>query len=220
MSRRGEPVPEAAPLVGLVLAFGIAGFGVLFGTDETRLVAVAIALAVLYGFTAIGIVRSGDPTDAIPPTPVLAAGSALAVALAGYGFVTSSPSLAIAVASMAVVPTALYHARYGERVNPFSPTLTLLAVGVFAAAVVGLGVFTDDSVPGLVTAVALVLAGLDYRQQRGGSLSDVARTRVVVGLFGGSVFFVLGGIVAAEPTLGLVTGSVCLLLGAFFAVGR
>ncbi|RNJ27271.1 hypothetical protein [Halosegnis longus] len=220
MSRRGEPVPEAAPLVGLVLAFGIAGFGALFGTAETRLVAVAAALVVLYGFTAVGIVRSGDPADAIPPTPALVAGGVLAVVLAGYGLATSSPSLALAVAAVAAVPTALYHARYGEPMNPLDPELTLLAVGGLAALVAGLGLLTGQGPIGLATAVALVLAGLDYRRQRGGPLSDTARTRVVAGLFGGTLLGILGGIAAGEPTLGLVAGSVCLLLGAFFAVGR
>jgi len=174
MSRRGQPVPEAAPLVGLVLAFGIAGFGVLFGAAATRLAAVALALTVWYGFTA----------------------------------------------AVAVVPPALYHARYGDPVNPLTPGLTVVAIGVVAVAVAALGLFTGEGPLGLATAVSLLLAGFDYRRQRGGALSTRVRTRVVVGLFGGSVLSVLGGIAAGRPTLGLVAGGVCLALGAFFAVGR
>jgi len=220
MSRRGQPVPEAAPLVGLVLAFGIAGFGVLFGAAATRLAAVALALAVWYGFTAAGVVRSPNPTAAIPPTPVLAAGAIVAVALASYGLFVGSPSLAVAVIAVAVVPPALYHARYGDPVNPLTPGLTVVAIGVVAVAVAALGLFTGEGPLGLATAVSLLLAGFDYRRQRGRSLSTRVRTRAVAGLFGGSVLSVLGGIAVGRPTLGLVAGGVCLALGAFFAVSR
>ena len=86
MSRRGRPVPEAAPLVGLVLAFAFALYGFLTAEDPLTIALGSVLL--LYPFVAFGIVRSDAPEAVFSPDPVLAAGF-LGGSLVGlYGVVT------------------------------------------------------------------------------------------------------------------------------------
>lgn len=220
MSRRGQPVPEAAPLLGVVLAFGVAGFGFLFGRPESRLSVAAVALLLLYGFTAYGVARSSDPVEAIPPDPALAAGVLVGAVAAGYGVVVGQSMPGVLVGAVAAVPPAAYHARFGERVNPLPPDHTFLAACGLAALVVSLGVLVDDPAVGALAAGVLVLAAADYRDARGEPLGDLAEFSLVAASLGGAalalLYFVL---VAARPAVGLLAGAALLAVGAYFALG-
>ncbi|MFC7235329.1 hypothetical protein [Halosegnis marinus] len=221
MSRRGQPVPEAAPLIGVVLAFGVAGFGFLFAPADARLPVAAVALLLLYGFTAYGVARSPDPAAAIPPDPTLAAGLLLGAVAAGYGVVVGQPMPGLLVAAVAAVPPAAYHARFGERVNPLSPDRTFLAAGGLAALVVALGVLVGDPAVGALDAAVLLLAAADYRDTRGEPLSEVAEFTLVAAALGGAalalLYFVL---VADRPAIGLLAGAALVVVGAYFALGE
>lgn len=221
MSRRGQPVPEAAPVIGVVLAFGVAGFGLLFGTPETHLAVVALALALLYGFTAYGIVRSPDPASVIPPDPVLGGGVLLGGALAGYGVVLAQPMLGVLAGLVAVVPPVAYHARFGEQLNPLSPDRTLL-VAVGLAVVIGVvGVLVADPVMGVLDGVVVVLAGADYRDTRGAALGELVEFTLVSVTLGGAALAVLYfTLVDGRPAVGLLAGGALVVVGAYFAIGE
>jgi hypothetical protein len=222
MSRRGRRVPEAAPLVGLVLAFSVALFGYLFAPPRTLLPIFLIALLSVYGFTAYAIVRSPDPATVIPPDPVLAGGFLAAGLLGGYGLVVAGqPMFGLFVALVAGTLPALYHARYGERVNPLDADETFtaaLAVGAIVLAVGGPVV--GDPAMAAVDAVVVVLAAADYRDTRGEPLSDLAEFTLVAVTLGGAALSVLYfSFVARDPVLGLLVGGSLLAVGAFFAIG-
>jgi hypothetical protein len=220
MSRRGQPVPEAAPLIGLVLSFGVAGFGLLFGPRETHLATAVIALALVAGFTAYGVVRSPDPAAAIPPDPVLAAGALVGAVLAGYGVVLGQPMLGLLAGLVGVVPAVAYHARVGESVNPLSPDHTLAAAGLFALGVAAAGVLVGDPAVGALDAAVVVLAAADYRDTRGAPLGELVEFALVAATLGGAALAVLYfTLVVDRPVVGLLAGSALLAVGAYFAVG-
>ncbi|WP_255151041.1 hypothetical protein [Halorarius halobius] len=220
MSRRGRRVPEAAPLVGLVLAFSVALFGVLFAPTGTLLPVFLVAVLALYAFTAYGILRSDDPTAVLPPDLVLGGGVIVAGLLAGYGVVTGDAVLGLFVAAIAGVPPALYHARYGEAVNPLSPDATLAAAVVAGLVVLGVGVLAGSPALSAVTAVVVVLAAADYRDTRGGPLAPRLEFALVAVTLGGAALAVGYFALTGAPTLGLLVGSALLALGAFFAIGE
>ncbi|WP_255194981.1 hypothetical protein [Halorarius litoreus] len=222
MSRRGRRVPEAAPLVGVVLAFSVALFGYLFAPTGTLLPIFLVALLLLYGFTAYGIVRSPDPAAVLPPDAVLAVGVLTAGLLGGYGFVVAGqPMFALFVALVAGVPPALYHARYGESVNPLGADVTLLVALVVGAAVLVVGVvLVGDPAMAALDAVVVVLAAADYRDTRGTPLPDLLEFSLVAATLGGAALSVLYfALVAGDPVVGLLVGGSLLVVGAFFAIG-
>jgi hypothetical protein len=224
MSRRGRRVPEAAPLLGVVLAFGVGGFGLLFGPPGSRLAIVALALALLYGFTAYGIVRSRatpDATPAIPPDAALAGGALVAASVAVAGVVVGQPMVGLLVAVEAVAPPAAYHARYGERRNPLTPNRTF-GVAVAAALLVAIaGVVLEAPALGAVNGGVVLLAAADYRDARGDPLPALAEYALVAATLGGSALAVLYfGVVADRGTVGLLAGAALLAVGAYLALGR
>lgn len=222
MSRRGRRVPEAAPLVGVVLAFSVALFGYLFAPTGTMLPVFLVALLLLYGFTAYGIVRSPDPAAVLPPDAVLAAGVLAAGLLGGYGLVVAGqPMFAVFVALVASALPALYHARYGEPVNPLDADATLLVALGVGAVVLGVGILlVDDPAMAALDAVVVVLAAADYRDTRGRPLSDLLEFSLVAVTLGGAALSVLYfALVAGDPVVGLLVGGSLLVVGAFFAIG-
>lgn len=221
MDRHGRPVPEAAPVVGVVLAGAVTLYGYLFAPAGTLLPVLLVGLLLLYGFTAFGIVRSDDPTVVLPPDAVLAAGVLLAVPVVGYGLaVAGQPMFAVFVALVAAVPPALYHARFGERINPIDSRATLAAAVVGAAVLLAVGVaVVDDPAMATVDAVLLVLAAADYRESRAGPMDEAVEATLVAACLGGAglvvVYLVL---VAGQPTTGVLVGAAMLVVGAYFVL--
>ena len=212
-----RPVPEAAPLVGVVLAFAFGLFGVLFSSNHLATALVSVLL--LYPFVAFGFVRSEAPERVFRPDPVLAAGSLGGGCAALYGVATGQPLFGALVASVVAAPPALYHARFGESVNPLSPDATL-AAGLLSAVALLLAGARANLPAGAVAAAVVGLASVDYRRQRGGPPGRRTRT-VALGccLGGGLAAF---GLLAAtgRPARGLAAGGVLVALGAFLAAGR
>lgn len=223
MSRRGRRVPEAAPLVGLVLSFSVALFGYLFAPPATLLPMLVVALLLLHGFTAYGIARSPDPVAVFPPDAVLATGFLAAGVTGGYGVAVADQSMfALFAVLVAVLPPSLYHARYGERLNPLGPDATLgLAVG-FAAFVASVGVvLVGDPAMSVVDAAVVVLGGIDYRDSRGEPLSEIAEFTLVAATLGGSALSVVYfSLVVGRPSVGLLVGTALLVVGTFVAAGK
>lgn len=220
MSRRGRPVPEAAPVVGVVLAFSVVLFGYLFAPPGTLLPTVLVGLLLLYAFTAFAVVRTDHPERVLAPDAVLAVGVLCSVLVVGYGLsVAGQPAFAAFVALVAVLPTALYHARYGERVNPLSPRATLAAALAGALGLLALGVVVSDPAMGAADAVLLVLAAADYRDVRGPPMDDLVEAGLVAACLGGAglavVYFVF---VAGQAATGVLVGWVLLVVGAYFVM--
>lgn len=208
--------------MGLVLAFSVALFGYLFAPPTTLLPVFLVALLSVYGFTAYAIVQSPDPAAVIPPDAALAGGFLAAGLLGGYGLVVAGqPMFGLFVALLAVLVPALYHARYGEPVNPLGADETFLLALVVAALVLVVGVvFVGDPAMAALDAIVLVLVAADYRDTRGVPLSDLAEFTLVATTLGGAALSVLYfALVADDPVLGLLVGSSLLVIGAFFAIG-
>lgn len=222
MSRRGRRVPEAAPLVGLVLAFSVALFGYLFAPSGTLLPLLLVAVLFVYGFTAYAVVQSPDPAAVIPPDAVLAGGFLVAGLLGGYGLVVAGqPMFGLFVALVAGILPALYHARYAEPVNPLGADETFAVALAVAAIILVVDVsLVGDPAMAALDAVVVVLAAADYRDTRGTPLSDLAEFALVAVTLGGAALSVLYfAFVADDPVLGLLVGSSLLAVGAFFAIG-
>ena len=216
MSRRGRPVPEAAPLVGLVLAFAFALYGFL--TAEDPLATVLGSVLLCYPFVAFGVVRSDAPAWVLRPDPVLAGGF-LGGSLVGlYGVVTGRVLFGALVAAVVGLPPVLYHARFGDPVNPLSPDATLALGLVAAASLLAYGA-TAALLPGALAAALVGLAAVDYRRHRGGPLARRTRTVALVCCLGGGL--AAFGLLTASgrPTEGLAAGSVLVAVGAFLALG-
>lgn len=220
MSRRGRPVPEAAPVVGVVLAFSVALYGYLFAPEGAFLPVFLVALLALYAFTAFAVARTDDPASILLPDVVLAVGFLLAVVAGGYGLAgEGQPMFAALVALVAVVPPALYHARYADPVNPLGPRATLAAALAAAAGLLALGAVVDDPAMATVDAVLLALAAADYRETRGPPLDPTVEATLVAGCFGGGglavVYFVL---VAGQAATGVLVGAALLVVGAYVSM--
>lgn len=221
MSRRDRRVPEAAPVVGVVLAFAVALFGYLFAPRATLLPVFLAALLLLYGFTAYGVVRSADPVAVLPPDPVLAAGVLAAGLLGGYGLaVADQPMFGLFVALVAALVPALYHARYGEQVNPLDPDATLALALFVASVVVAVGILIAEPALAVVNGVVVALAGADYRDARGAPLSDLAEYALVVVTLGGAALSVVAFAAAGRAAVGVLVGAALVAVGAFFALGE
>lgn len=211
-----RPVPEAAPLVGVVLSSAFALFGFLVSTDHLATVLGSVVL--LYPFVAFGIVRSETPEDVFLPDPVLAAGLLGGAFTFLYGLVSGQLAFGAFVASVIGVPPVLYHARFGESVNPLSPDATL-AVGLLGAAALLIYGAIDGLLVGALSAVFVGFGAVDYRRHRGGQLRRRTRSVAVAACLGGGLaaFGVLTA--SGRPTEGLAAGSVLVAVGAFLALG-
>lgn len=214
--------------MGLVIAFAVALFGFLFGPAGSHLATVLLAVLPLYAFTAFGIVRADERVaSVIRPDAVLAGALFAAVAVVGYGLVVADqPAFAVLVGLVVAVPPAMYHARYGEPVNPLSPNATLAAAAAGAAGLLALGPLVGGPVAGDATlwaldAVIVVLAALDHRDRRGGPLDARTERAVVGGSFAGAAlavgYFVL---VASAPVAGVFVAGALIAVGAYVASGR
>lgn len=211
-----RPVPEAAPLVGLVLAFAFVLFGALFSSDHLATALVGVVL--LYPFVIFGVVRSEDPTPVFRPDAVLAVGFLGGAPALLYGVATGRPLFGALVATVVAVPPVLYHARFGESVNPLSPDASL-AVGLLAAlGLLAYGGAGGHLLLGALSAVVVGLGAVDYNRQRGGPLDRRARTVGVVGCLGGGIA-VFGALAATgRPTAGLAAGAVLVAIGGALAL--
>ena len=211
-----RPVPEAAPVVGLVLAFAFALFGLLFSSDHLATVLVSVGL--LYPFVVFGIVRSESPQTVFVPDAVLAAGFLGAAPTLLYGVVARRPLFGAFVAAVVAVPPVLYHARFGESVPPLSPDASL-AVGLLAAG--GLLAYgaVESLLVGALAAAIVGLGAVDYRRRRGGRLRRRSRTVGVACCLGGGLaaFGVLAA--AGRPSEGLAAGAVLVAVGGALALG-
>ncbi|WP_435196543.1 hypothetical protein [Natronomonas sp. EA1] len=210
-------VPEAALLVGLVLAFSVVLFFLLFGGPP--LVTALIALALLYGFAAYAVVHDDDPASVLLPTPVLAAAALLALLLVVLGVVVGQPLFGLLVGFVAVVPPAMYHTHYGDPVNPLSVRATLALGGVGALACLLAGVALEDPLVGAVDAVVVALATADYQDTRGEKLDELVEFVAVSVCFGGAALAVLYFVlVAGRPEDGILVAGALLVVGAYFAM--
>lgn len=218
-SARGEPVPEAAPLVGLVVGFAVAAYGFLFAPPGTHLLTLLLAVLPVYVLTAYAVVRTDeDVTRVLPPDAVLAGGFLAAAPVAGYGIVVAGqPAFGLFVALVVGVPPALYHARFGERVNPLSADATV-AVAVLVAVLVGMVGAFDDPVVAMLAAALVVFAAVDYRDARGASLSERAEFSLVAATLGGAGLAVVYFAAVGEAVAGLLAGGALLVVGAYFAM--
>jgi hypothetical protein len=213
MSRR---VPEAAPLVGLVLAFAFTLFGLLFSSNH--LGTLLVSALILYPFVAFGIVRSETPEDVFVPDYVLAAGFLGSAPLLLYGIAIGQALFGALVALVVGVPPALYHARFGESVNPLSPDQSL-TVGLLGTAGLLAYAAVSNLLVGSAAAAILGAAAVDYRRQRGGPIERRTRTTALVGCLGGGLLAFGALAMTGRPTEGLAAGGVLVVIGAFVAFG-
>lgn len=211
-----RPVPEAAPLVGLVLASGFALFGFLFSTDHLATVLGSVLL--LYPFVLFGVVRSDRPDDVFVPDAVLAVGFLGGATVGLYAVVAGRPRFGAFVAAVVAVPPALYHARFGESVNPLGPTPSLAAGLLLAGALFALTV-TESALVATGSAGVVGLGAVDYRAQRGARLARRARTVALGCCFGGAVVAVGLMTVIGRPGGALAAAVVLAAVGAFVALG-
>lgn len=208
--------PEAALVVGVLLSLSFAVYGLLFSDPlATLLVSVLLLLA----FATFAVVRDDDPAAVLLPTPLLAGATLLAIPVVGYGLFVARPLFGLLVGLLLVVPTALYHVRYGDCINPLSPRVTLALVALAAVGVLGYAVVVAGGDPlGSVDAALLLVAGLDYRAQRAGAIDEYAEMLVVGGTTAAAALLVLYYVVAGDPVTGLVVAAPLLVVGLFVAM--
>lgn len=211
-------MPEAAVLVGVVLSLSFSVYAVLFA--DALLPAVLVAATVLYAFVGFAVARDDDPAATLLPDPILAGGVLVAGVVFGYGVVVAQPLFGLFVALVVLLPTALYHARFGEPVNPLSPVATLAVAGAVGALVLAYGVLVaGDPVLATVVAVLLVVGAEDYRAQRGDPLTRTAERVAVAVCLGGAVlslaYFLL---VRGAPTTALLVSGSLVVVGGYFAL--
>lgn len=211
-----RPVPEIAPLVGIVLAFGFGLFGFFFSSNHLATVLVSVLL--LYPFVIFGIVRSDSPESVFVPDMVLAGGFLGSAPVFLYGLVVGDVLFGSLVAAVIAAPSVIYHARHGESVNPLSPT-TSLGVGLLATAVLLVYGAVDDLLAGTLAAAIVGLTTVDYRRQRGGPLDRRTRTLLLVVCLGGGVVTFVGLTLVGQPTEGLSAGGVLVAIGVLVAFG-
>jgi len=210
-----RPVPEAAPIVGLVLAFAFALFGFLFSSDHLATALVSVAL--LYPFVVFGVARSESPADVFLPDAVLAVGFLGGAPALLYGVATGRPLFGALVAAVVAVPPALYHARFGESFNPLSPDATLLVGLLSAGGLLAYGA-ADGLLLGTLSAVLVGLGAVDYHRQREDGLERRTHTVVIVVCLGGGLAAFGSLTVAGRPTEALAAGAVLVALGGAFAL--
>lgn len=216
----GRRVPEAAPVVGLLLGLSFAAYALLF--TEAVLATVFVAVTLTYAFTAWAIYHSPDPASVLYPDPVFAGAGLVGALVVFYAVVTDGRVLfGLFVALVVVVPAALYHAHYGESLNPLSPLETFAVAGVAAASVLIVGVLVKDPLLGAIDATLMVLAAEDYRNRRGDPLTQAAERAAVAVSIGSAVlglaYFLF---VAGTPAIAVAVTAAFLVVGVYFAMNR
>lgn len=214
----GRRVPEAAPVVGLLLGLSFAAYALLFA--EAVLATVLVAVALTYAFTAWAIYHSPDPASVLLPDPVFAGAGLVGALTVVYAVMTDGRVLfGLFVALVVVIPAALYHARYGEPLNPLSPLGTFAVAGVAAASVLIVGVLVKDPLLGAIDATLVLLAAEDYRHRRGDPLTLAAeRATVTVSMGSVVVALVYFLFVAGTPAIAVVVAAAFLVVGVYFAM--
>jgi len=151
MSRRGRPVPEAAPVVGVVLAFSAVLYGYLFAPEGTLLPVFLVALLTLYAFTAFAVVRTDAPASVLRPDAVLAAGFILAVLAGAYG---------LAVAGKAMFAAFIYRETRGPPMDPTAEaTLVAACLGGGGLAVVYFVLVAGRAATGVLVGAGMLVVG-------------------------------------------------------------
>jgi hypothetical protein len=165
---------------------------------------------------AFGIGRSESPENVFVPDYVLAGGFLASAPILLYGIATGQALFGALVALVVGVPPALYHARFGESVNPLSPDQSL-AVGLLGTAgLLGYGI-SENLLVGAAAAAILGVTAVDYRRRRGGPLRRRTRTAAVVGCLGGGLLAFGALAVSGRSTEGLAVGGVLFSFGPFVA---
>ncbi|MFC7204807.1 hypothetical protein ACFQJC_14915 [Haloferax namakaokahaiae] len=175
-------VPEISLVTGVFLGLSATLSGVvLTGRFFPSLL---FGVVVCVPFAAFGVVRSEDPSEALPPRIILGIGVALGglLLLAGLVDTPRVPFLSGLLAALLVaLPTVVYATKFGADVNPLSPLQTLVASGS-----VGALFLAAAPLVGALSAVIGLLVGLSgalyaqargfrptYRQQRLGMVAGV-----------------------------------------------
>lgn len=214
VSRR---TPELSLVVGLVLGGGTAAFVLFAGVVEFGFAAAvhpaALALVALgYPFAGYAIVHAEDPTNVLPPTPVLVGAGTLAAGLAVVGVVLGRPFFGLFVALCVTLPPAAYHVGYGVSRNPLTPDRTFVVAGLAAAGVLFAGLASGDPLFATVDALLLFVAAGVYRDRRGSARGGPDRLTVVGGAVGVALLVVAYGLfVAASPIPALATALAVLI---------
>ncbi|ELZ83867.1 hypothetical protein C5C07_01725 [Haloferax sp. Atlit-4N] len=161
-----ERVPEFALLIGVFLGLSATvSAAVLSGTLFRPLLFGAV---VCYPFAAFGVLRSDDPSEALPPRVVLGLGAAIGLLTATTAVLeraTVEPLDGVFAAVVVTLPPVAYAVRFGADVNPLSPVQSLVCCAVVGAAFLALA-------PRLGTVSALLgfvlgLSGALYADARG-----------------------------------------------------
>ncbi|POG56747.1 hypothetical protein [Haloferax marisrubri] len=206
-----ERVPEFALLIGVFLGLSATvSAAVLSGALFRPLLFGAV---VCYPFAAFGVLRSADPSEALPPRVVLGLGAAIGLLTAATAVLeraTVEPIDGLFAAVVVSLPPVAYAVRFGADVNPLSPVQSLVCCAVVGAAFLALA-------PRLGTVSALLgfvlgLSGALYadargfrpthRQQRAGIAAGVL-VGVSVAVIGIAMRLPLGPTTAAAVALAL-----------------
>ncbi|WP_416838446.1 hypothetical protein [Haloferax sp. DFSO52] len=161
-----ERVPEFALLIGVFLGLSATvSAAVLTGTLFRPLLFGVVAC---YPFAAFGVVRSDDPSEALPPKYVLGIGGALGAlvlvsALLERPYVGVVPGLL--AATLVFLPPAAYATYFGADVNPLSPAQTLVVSTAVGATFFGLAPLVGSL--SAVLGLAIGLSGALYADARG-----------------------------------------------------
>ncbi|ELZ87420.1 hypothetical protein C453_03679 [Haloferax elongans ATCC BAA-1513] len=161
-----ERVPEFALLIGIFLGLSATVSGAVLTGELFR--PLLTGVVVCYPFAAFGIVRSEDPSEAIPSRYVLAIGVVLAgvtLAAAVFERPLSDFVSGLFAATLVALPPVAYAVRYGAGVNPLSPTQTLAVASVVGALFVVSAPITGS----LAAAIGFLvtLSGALYADTRG-----------------------------------------------------
>ena len=152
-----RPVPEAAPVVGLVLAFAFALFGLLFSSDHLATVLVSVGL--LYPFVVFGIVRSESPQTVFVPDAVLAAGFLGAAPTLLYGVVAGRPLFGALAAVVVALAAVDYRRQRGGRLRRRARTVGVACCLGGGLAAFGVLAATGRPNEGLAAGAVLVAVG-------------------------------------------------------------
>ncbi|WP_410765863.1 hypothetical protein [Haloferax sp. DFSO60] len=159
-------VPEISLLTGVFLGLSATLSGVvLTGRFFPSLL---FGVVVCVPFAAFGVVRSDDPTEALPPRVILGFGVVLGglTLLAGLVDTPRVPFFSALLAALLVaLPTVIYAAKFHADVNPLSPIQSLVG-----SAVVGVVFLAIAPLVGALSAVIGLLVGLSgalYAENRG-----------------------------------------------------
>ncbi|ADE03468.1 hypothetical protein [Haloferax volcanii] len=161
-----ERVPEFALLIGVFLGLSATvSAAVLSGALFRPLL---FGAAVCYPFAAFGVLRSEDPSEALPPRVVLGLGVAIGLLTAAAAVLeraTVEPLDGVFAAVVVSLPPVAYAVRFGADVNPLSPVQSLACCAVVGTAFLALAprLGTTSALLGFV----LGLSGALYADARG-----------------------------------------------------